>query len=430
MNEKGLVLVAVCCKLFALFPFVVVTEGVGLGKFVWWHYLVIFAMFALFFVLGFILCQWAETAGFSAKKKPWALFWSRAAVAVPSIAFFAVVLSAKLSTGLLLYTLPALIIAFFAGHSTFGRGFTDIFTTAWFGLFFVSALIASGLLWFTHDDAISTAGTFQLCFAFGILIVTAAVLTNQTNIDLRTRQRSSGMSVLPSGLRLYNAGLIAAICAVTVGLFLFAKPLAQMIWSGVTALGRIIMGLFHDRQLQPDYEHESEQFGEVIPWEESGNDLFSALNVLVAVGVILLLIRFRKEIFELIKGLFAPLFKERVVFDDIPFTDEFTDSAIKHNASRLRKKTAQQLSKLYKKETDPVLKYRYGYGLFLLRLNDTPFAALPADTTTVHCTKGRQAFRREDIDRVVRVYNDVRYGCVIPDEKELSFQQELLEQIK
>ena len=84
---------------------------------------------------------------------------------------------------------------------------------------------------------------------------------------------------------------------------------------------------------------------------------------------------------------------------------------------------------IYRREQDPVQKYRKGYLLFLLRLDRTAFPHLPSDTTTVHGKKGELAFRRNDIEKMVGEYNAVRYGGAIPDEYQLSAQERLLNEL-
>lgn len=38
MHKKLLMVLAVLCQFLVLFPFLVMSEGIGFGEFVWWHY--------------------------------------------------------------------------------------------------------------------------------------------------------------------------------------------------------------------------------------------------------------------------------------------------------------------------------------------------------------------------------------------------------
>lgn len=79
-----------------------------------------------------------------------------------------------------------------AGSLSVGRDYSEVFSREWFGVYFVAAVIAAVLLSFTHNDFICSAGMTQLCVSFGALIIGAAVLTNQTNIDVQTRSVLAG----------------------------------------------------------------------------------------------------------------------------------------------------------------------------------------------------------------------------------------------
>lgn len=430
MNSRALSAAAVFGQLLSLFPFLCVAEGVS-GGFVWWHYPLYFAVLAAFYALGRLLSAWAAGSGFSSKQRGWAMFASRAAVALPAAVFVTLCAVLGLSTGLYLYVLPACLIAYFGGHHTVGLVYSDVFSRGWFLLYFVTAVICSVLIWFTRDEGLIASGRFQLCLVFGILIVLAAVLTNQTNIDTRTAQRASGRSVLPRGLRGYNAAIIAALCAVTVGLFLFAKPLAVLLGNGIKALIALILSLFRGgEQLELDEENEFEQGTENMEYLTSDNALAELFYCMVVVGLVLLAIKFRKQIWELIKELFAPMFKDNARSEELPFVDEVSDSDAKSDSERARRKSEQQLLRRYKRESDPTAKYRMGYELFLKRLARSPLPQTPSDTTTVHRQKGTGAFRREDIGGMVSVYNEVRYGERVPTAEEIERQATLLEELR
>lgn len=429
MNSRALSAAAVFAQLLSLFPFLCVTEGAN-GEFVWWHYPLYFAVLAAFYALGRLLSAWAEGSGFSSKQRGWALFASRAAVALPAAVFVIVCAALRLSSGLYLYVLPACLIAYFGGHHTVGMVYSDVFSRGWFLLYFVTSVICSGMLWFSRDEEISGSGGFQLCLVFGVLIVLAAVLTNQTNIDVRTAQRSSGRSVLPRGLRGYNAALIAAVCAVTVGLFLFAKPLAVLLGNGIRALLALILSLFRGgEQLDVEDGMEFEQDTEAMDFTDADNAVYQLLNVLAWVVMISLAIKFRRQIWEAVKGLFAPLFKENARSEELPFVDEVSDSDAKSESERARRKSEQQLLRRYKRESDPTAKYRMGYELFLRRLSRSPLPQVPSDTTTIHRQKGTEALRREEISGMVSVYNEVRYGERVPTAEELAAQEQILREL-
>ena len=141
-------------------------------------------------------------------------------------------------------------------------------------------------------------------------------------------------------------------------------------------------------------------------------------------------IRFRKQILNFFKDLLAPLFRESKREFSQPFADEITDTISKSDSERSRRRSEQQLLRRFRKESDPRKKFRMGYKLFMLRLSRSAFPLLPCDTTSVHAQKGTCAFQRGDIDEMVKVYNEVRYGGRIPAPDQLEAQQKLIEEIK
>jgi hypothetical protein len=428
-NSRFLRGIAVFCQLLSVFPFIVATEGLGFGKYVVWHYIALYAVTAAFCALGTLCGAWIAGGTFSRKLKPWAVFASRAAVAVPTIVFIVVCAMLGLSTGLYFYALPAAIIAYFAGHHSVGLEYSDVFSRGWFALYFVAAVVASIMLWFTHDDGLMSAGAMQLCVVFGVMIVLAAVLANQTNIDICTRQRGAGKAMLPKGLRSYNAVMVAAVCIVAVGLFLFAKPLAELVGGCIVALLRFLLSLLQNRDYEVYTDYSSDADSDDITYEQNDNALFQLLVYALAAALIVLVVKFRRQIWEFIKELVAPLFKENEREADLPFADEVTDVYSRQQSERSRRRSERQLFGQFRRETDPERKFRLGYALFLARLSQSPFAQIPSDTTSVHGQKGELAFRRDDLRQMVGVYNRVRYGGEIPTEEELALQERIISEL-
>ena len=428
MNGKLLRGTAVFCVLLSLFPFAVMTEAIAFGEYVWWHYFALYGVNIAFYLLGYLCRSWVTNGGFSKKREPLMTFLSRAAVAVPVIAFVAVVLGCNLTAGLLLYALPAGVIAYFGGYSAYGRGYSDVFTRGQFALFFVAGVIAAILLSFTYEKELASVGMYQLCIAFGMLIVAAAVLTNQTNIDIRTGQRGGGRAVLPDGLRGYNALLIAAVGAAIVGLCLFSRPIAVLIFEGIKQLLSLLLSLIQKRDYgTPEQQYDGQyQDGGYITFEDgTGSEL---LNLLLLVILVVLAVVFRKRIWAFIKELAAPLFKPSEQAEAVPFYDEVADSAAK-SRSVSRRRELKQLYRRYLKETEPVARYRMGYTLFLMKLADSPYSQALSDTTFIHNIKGNSAFHRDSLDGMVEVYNRVRYGGHVPTPDELGEQRALIEEI-
>lgn len=431
MNQKFLKVTATVCRMLALFPFAVLTEAAGVGGFVWWHYGAFFAVMGVFYAAGYLAGKIIANAHFPKAVRPFAVFASRAAVLLPTAAFIILTHSLELSSMLYLYVLPAALIAYYSGYRAYGRGYGELFSMGWLGLFFVAAVVGCIILNFSNIPELYSASVRQLCVVFGLIIVLASLLANQTNIDLRTRQRSAGKSVLPDGLRGYNAMLIAGVSMAIVALFLTAKPLAALIVRALSAFVGLVLALIRDHGPELEYGADiggNGAAGELA--EASDNTLFTIMWALVVIFALVMIVRFRRQILGFFKELFAPLFRESRREEPQPFADEITDTVSRFELSRSRRRAEQRLLRQFRRETDPRKKFRFGYGLFMLRLSRSAFPPLPSDTTSVHSQKGISAFHRGEIAEMTRVYNAVRYGDKVPDTEQLEAQRRLIEELR
>ncbi len=435
MYQRVLTALAVFGQFLALFPFVVVSEGIGFGAFTWWHYFAMYGAVGVFYLCGRLLSCWAHSGGFSRKVKPFVMFVSRIGVILPAAVFCVICGVTHAHSGIILYLLPGCITAYYAGYLAVGKDYSDIFTRGWFAVFFVAAVVAALLIGLTRDTDITSAGMTQLCVSFGVMMITAAVLTNQTNIDVQTRQRSGGHAVLPAGVRRYNALLIMGAGALLVGLCLFAKPLAEGLMALIRLFIRWLLSLLHSREdIEPNDGDMSENTADALDQFQNSNEFAQLLIYVLVAGLVVLAIKYRRQIWAFIKDIFAPLFRVNIHEQSSPFVDEFSASTDARASSRSSARTERELLKKYRRETDPVLKYRQGYELFLMRLGRTSFPQLPTDTTTVHRDKGGMAFgervQSNRITEMIRQYDRVRYGGEIPGEAALDQLDQILNEIR
>ncbi|MGN0649145.1 MAG: hypothetical protein ACI4KM_01795 [Oscillospiraceae bacterium] len=429
--KKTLYLLAIICQYLTIFPFLIVTEGIGFGEFVWWHYIAFYATIGFFWAFGRICTAWTQSAPFKKTFKPSAVFLGKIAIIVPSIGFIVIMILNRLSTGLLLYMFPACVIMYFGGCRSCGRGYSDVFTTFWFGCYVVGAVAASLLLMASYDKSIGNIGNYQLCIVFGILIIISAVLANQTNIDVRTQQRAGGKAVLPKGLRSYNASIIAGIVAATVGLFLLSGPIAGAVVRFIRMLITMFLNWLREQEgveVNPNDLLKNDNNGDAIQYVRNDDSLIEILYVIIFVVLIILAIKYRKNIIDYFKTLLKPLFKQDKI-ESLPFSDEVFEAENERMTERNRRKTEQQLLKQYRRENNPEKRYRLGYLLILLRLEKTSFAQKPSDTTDIHAIKETMAFRNESINQMVRIYEEIRYGGRIPTEQECQLQQRIIDSI-
>lgn len=434
MQNRILYSLAVFCQFLSLFPFMVLTEGIGFGEFVWWHYAVYTAVVGVFWIFGRFMGTWSGNRGLSRRARAWAVFLARIGFLVPSAAYIVVIALLGLHSGLVLYLLPGCIAGYYGGFFSTGKEYSDVFTRGWFGGYFAAAIIAAGLLSFTHDKALSSVGMTQLCVGFGALIVLAAVLTNQTNIDTQTRQRSGGRAVLPKGTRSYNAQLIAGIGIVAVGLFLLTEPATRLLISAIGAVLKWLLSLLNQEELPEVLEGEmQDNSAEGMEYYINENPFADLLMLLFWGLVVFLAIKFRRQIWNFLKEAISPLFRIPQAEEQSPFVDELSSSGDFTPSAREQRRSERELYRRYRRETDPVKKYRQGYELFLSNLKHTPFPQLITDTTTIHSDKGEKAFgsriSEQEIDSMVKTYNRVRYGGEVPQQQELEALDRIIEAI-
>lgn len=430
MSRGFLRALAAAAQLLSVLPLAVLCEGAGYGSFTWWHFLLLYAAFAAFYGCGRLAAAWALGRSHKREYRALVAFFSKLAIALPIAAFIMVCAAAGFSTALYLYALPAAVVMYYGGYISYGKEYSDIFTRGWFALYFVLAIIAAVIVGLTRNAELTSAADLQLCGGFGVLIVISAILTNQTNIDICTHQRDAGRSVLPRGLRRYNCLLSAAVAAAVCALLLLAVPLGQLFGSAlkqlITLIVRFLQGLGNGSEATDAALSGTDSAG--IPMDITDNSIADALSVLMFVGIAVLLFALRKHIADLFRQLFAPLFRNKITEEASAYTDELSEVAAGSDIPR--RKRAQQLYKLYRKETDPAAKYRLGYRFMLLRLSFTQYPPCPADNTYIHREKGEIGLQTDKMQRIVEIYNRLRYGGQIPTEDEIRFEEAFIEEIR
>lgn len=421
----------------ALFPFAVLFEALSLEKFTAWHFFAIYAVWIVFWAFGLLIGKLINRLKSGRLPKilvPVMNFLSKTGFAFPTAAFIALCVWLKLGAAVCFYVLPAGVIIYFGGNLSVERSYSDIFSKVWFVLYMVSAILSMLMISTVKNPEISSDGGYMLCVGFAVVILLSAVLANQTNIDTQTKQRDSGRAVLPNGLRRYNALIVIGIFALTFGLFVFAKPIANLLKTIITTVVAACLNLFeHLSSCVPQADDTDIPVGSddgfVVQDPNGGADFGNILFAVLLIAAIVAVIVFRKQILAGIKNLLAPLFRSREKSLGTPFADEITSSDAKTPTRKAQKKAARDLARQYARETSPKRKYRLGYALFLARLRLTEHPPTPSDTTDVHREKGETAFG-EDLREFSETYNKVRYADLPPTAEELTAENELLQRIK
>ena len=431
-------------QLAALFPFAVLFDSMGMGGWTAWHFAAAYGVWAVFMAFGVLMGFWIsklkKSPKLPKKLEPLWNFLLKLGFAAPTAAFITFCVLFKLNPAVYPFILPAGIIVYVCAAMTSGKTYSEIFTSFQFVLYIITSVLAMAALALSDKSGLRSVGGYMLCAGFAVISLLTAVIFNQKNIDICTKQRGSGKAALPVGLRGYNTLLVAGIFTVTLGLFVFAKPLGSLLKFIIAALIRA--GIFITDKLSscvPDYggvtppadntdPTESDPLGDRLPIGDPAVSEEISTIIIIAVSVIFI-IAFRKHIINAIKRLFAPLFRSRSEISDTPFSDEITLSDAKKLTPGSIKKAERELSRQYARERSPSRRFRLGYALFLARLRRTKQPPVPSDTAAVLREKGEREFG-EDLKSFTDVYGKVRYADISPTERELSEQNELLRKIK
>lgn len=441
MNKNRLLYnsVAYIGQFVSLFPFAFMLETLGLETLTVWHFFAAYGVWVAFWAFGLLAGKISErvTNGrkFRQKYTPIVNLLSNIGFIVPSAILIAVGIALDLEFSIYVFIMAAGIIIYFGGCLTVGKNYGGIFPKTWFVLYFVSAVIATLILALSKKTEIASKVEFMLCVGFAVITLITVVLSNQLNIDKCTNQRDSGKAVLPDGLRRYNLLIVIGIFAITTGLFVFAKPLGNLF---KTVIGAVVNAVLSVTQMlsklfkSPEDTAQVDSDGEEPILSSNKNETSNfgdVYFVLIMAVLIILVIAFRKPIWNAIKNLFAPLFKNRKKAVDVPFYDEITESSAKTLTPKAQKRAECVLSKQYERENSPERKYRLGYALFLAKLRRTKCPPEPFDTTDIHREKGESAFN-ENLREFSETYNKVRYADIPPVAEQLAAESELLKKLK
>ena len=424
-------------QLAALFPFAVIGLGADGTTPAVWQFIAVFAVWTAFREIGWGIGSLAERfkdRTRSIKLHPLINLIARLCCLLPAAIFIVICVLLRLSGAMYLYILPPAVAICYGGCASVGKSYSDVFTKGWFAVYPISAILASIMLAAAKiTDNAPWAGR-ALCVGFAAEILLFVISANQANIDKCTKQRDKGKAVLPRGLRRYNAVIVAAVFAVSLGLFLFAEPIGTFLFKIIAAVAGAVMyvlnwitSLFDQKNDRELTSSDSDDHRQIITSEHGGSAV-DLLMTITAIAITVLVIVYRKPLWNAIKRLFASVFKNREAEFDTPFADEITSSDRKLLSRRAERKAERELAKRYARETSPERKYRLGYALFLARLRHTAYPPAPSDTTDAHRKKGETAWQC-DLSGFSGTYGRVRYGDVIPTSEELADQDEILQKI-
>ncbi len=316
----------------------------------------------------------------------------------------------------------AVLMWYIVGMKLNERSFSDVFTFPWLAAYLTESFFCYIFAAFQQSmindfyDGFSAALS-SCCTLIAVQIIVMSMLTvlliNQSNIDAQIDRRKNVNLIVPRGLKAHNARLIITVCAVILILMLFKDAIAGFLaWIATTTAKIADMLLMNiRRQTAPMMEGSGEIRPGMMPGNSSGEHDIALYLALIA--VVVLVIVFRKKIVVLFKfvanKVFGRLSKPNEAEND---TEDYTDryEVIYRRREKAENVSPSELLKRYKKEHDPVKKYRTGYRLYLMWLGKRSRKMSPSFTVEQQEKEADGLYFGEcDIHKISDCYSDIRY---------------------
>lgn len=316
------------------------------------------------------------------------------------------------------------VLWYFLGERAAHKHYADIFPAFMFGVYILVTLICYLFYGAMCKSELKEPVQTAVIAAFMVEMCLAALLINQSGIYDKANRRRETRTMLPKGLSGYNAALVTGVTVCGLLLYVFADGIKWFLEELVRLFIRVMLFL-----LRGPAEFMSIESSEntTDPFINTGNQTYDIWNLLIFVILIAVIIFFRRQIWQAIKNLFSRILgffsRETAVSDDEPeFVDVFEQVS---DVRRVRGLSYSAMMKQYKKESDPVKKFRLGYGVLLWQMKYCRAKLSVADTVTDQYEKGREIFG-PGLEEISSVYNGLRYNGETVTEEQLSSLDSLI----
>ena len=319
------------------------------------------------------------------------------------------------------------VLWYFLGERASRKHYADIFPAFMFGVYICVTLLCYLFYGAMCPRELKEPVQSAVIAAFMIELCLAALLINQSGIYDKANRRRETRTMLPKGLSGYNAALVLAVTMLGLFLYLFTDKIVWLLNELVRLVIKaalFIMKGYSEFMATEAVDYNVAEGSGYTPAET--NDLWNLVFIIILIAVVII---FRKKIFSYIKELFKRIYgffsRETEISEDEPeFTDVFEelDSSRRRNSGDV---SLSRLMKLYRSETDPIKKYRFGYGLLLRQLRMCKADIREADTVSVQHEKGR-AICGAELKSVTDSYDRLRYNDSKVTDEELKRLDELI----
>lgn len=414
--------VAALAMLLVPLPLMFVFEVTAFKGFMLWHYPIYYAIAAISAASGYFLMCLRRS-----RHTPKTIFLVNMLMALTAtmLVVLVAVVSSQINNVLgengfnvfyfCVALMPSVIVWYLLGMSLKKNRFDDIFTPIWLGIYLVETFICYIFCCvMSADMEYLGASEHRISVLLVVMALLTVLLINQSNIRSEIDRRRNTNLIVPKGLRLYNAKLIAIVGAV----ILAALMLKDYVAAGLTWLAKMTVKiidtlLFNIRFLQTEQmtpEDTQLPDSDILSAEGESRDFL--LYILVVVIVVLVIV-FRKKILSLMRKIAGRIFGKysaddtvQEVYDD--YTDSYEELDIRQE--RIVNETDKDCLKRYRKAKDNNEKFRLGYRLYAMWLSKRSTEDISTKTVEQHRIISEKLYHgTNNIGAFSDSYSKIRY---------------------
>lgn len=414
--------VAALAMLLVPLPLMFVFEVTAFKGFMLWHYPIYYAVAAISAASGYFLMCLRRS-----RHTPKTIFLLNMLMALTAtvLVVLVAVVSSQINNVLgengfnvfyfCVALMPSVIVWYLLGMSLKKNRFDDIFTPIWLGIYLVETFICYIFCCvMSADMEYLGASEHRISVLLVVMALLTVLLINQSNIRSEIDRRRNTNLIVPKGLRLYNAKLIAIVGAV----ILAALMLKDYVAAGLTWLAKMTVKiidtlLFNIRFLQTEQmTPEDTQLPDSYFLSAEGESRDFLLYILVVVIVVLVIV-FRKKILSLMRKLVGRIFGKYSVDDAVQEVyDDYTDSyeELDIRQERIVNETDKDCLKRYRKAKDNNEKFRLGYRLYAMWLSKRSTEDISTKTVEQHRIISEKLYHgTNNIGAFSDSYSKIRY---------------------
>lgn len=414
--------VAALAMLLVPLPLMFVFEVTAFKGFTLWHYPIYYAVAAISAASGYFLMCLRRS-----RHTPKTIFLVNTLMALTAtvLVVLVAVVSSQINNVLgengfnvfyfCVALMPSVIVWYLLGMSLKKNRFDDIFTPVWLGIYLVETFICYIFCCvMSADMEYLGASEHRISVLLVVMALLTVLLINQSNIRSEIDRRRNTNLIVPRGLRLYNAKLIAIVGAV----ILAALMLKDYVAAGLTWLAKMTVKiidtlLFNIRFLQTEQmtpEDTQLPDSDILSAEGESRDFL--LYILVVVIVVLVIV-FRKKILSLMRKIAGRIFGKYSVDDTVQEVyDDYTDSyeELDIRQERIVNETDKDCLKSYRKAKDNNEKFRLGYRLYAMWLSKRSTEDISTKTVEQHRIISEKVYHgTNNIGAFSDSYSKIRY---------------------